>query len=363
MKAKVEFDIIHRTIMQEKCILIIGPEVFVNKDEKRLDQQIKDKFDLDNSQGVVQYGEGLYFFKEGSDKTKFQMKMEDFFQSEDFESARELFSKIAEIPFHFIINLNPDKLLYEAYEKMGFDANFDFYFKNHPPGKSTQTPTSKTPLIYNMFGEFKEWESLILTHDDLFDYFESIFKAKSMDPLLKSNIQQARNIILLGIRYERWYMQLLLRILYLHTDKKLLRYASNIRIDRDVESLCYDHFRINFVQSNLPEFINTLHEYFKKEGDLKKKGDPMKPKFKKELEKYIQINDMDGALNFIKTQIPEFPKSEQDGATEKYNRLKGSWKDYKQNEYKTQNVNPGFNINRREELRNQTLNFAVEFNF
>ncbi|MDZ7868608.1 MAG: hypothetical protein U5L02_05275 [Rheinheimera sp.] len=60
----------------------------------------------------------------------------------------------------------------------------------------------------------------MLTHEsDFFDYLESVFKANSMNQQPGDELEQMERFIFLGLPYEKWYFQLLLRVLAFHTDK------------------------------------------------------------------------------------------------------------------------------------------------
>lgn len=274
MNPTIDWNITIKTILQEKCILVVGPEVFT-VDQNPIEKQLRDSLMISSDNAITEYEDGLYFFKEPSYKTRFCYRLEDFYENK-FETTKGLFDKLARIPFHFILNLTPDKLLFSTLHESDNNYDYDFYWKNHPPSIEKFSPSKNQPLVYNMFGSIDEHESLVLTHNDLYDYFESIFQSQSMHNNLKCNIRDANNLVFLGVRFDRWYMQILLRILYLHTNKKILKYAANLNIEDNIRTLCYDHFRISIIPAKIDEFIDKLYEECDKQGVLKKLGDEQK---------------------------------------------------------------------------------------
>jgi len=307
MVSTLDWSITIKTILQEKCILVIGPEVFTDNKCTTIEEQINRELELRNDKMVQQYSDGLYFFREPSHKTRFCYKLEDFYDK-DFVQTKPIFSKIAKIPFHFIINLTPDKLLFEEMKNHS-SCKFDFYWKNHPHSNiGEDTPSHINPLVYNMFGSLNELESLVLTHDDLFEYFESIFRAQSMSVNLKSNIKKSKTLIFLGVQFDRWYMQVLLRVLSLHINQKLLKYASNINLDEGVKSLCYDHFRVHVVPSKINEFVNDLYNYCYEKNHLRKPKivssiTNINHEIKDEIKRAIRSANLPEAVEYMKKLI------------------------------------------------------------
>ena len=284
----ISWDIILDTIRAEKCILFIGPEIFAPDPNIRLSDTLSKFLKLEEDDGIRFYDDDLFYFKERQKKTITYYKIKQFY-NQNFELTESLFHKIAQIPFHYIISINPDKKLKETFDTLEFKSNFDFYWKKHAPNNpNIAKPTMEMPLIYNLFGSVDNYESLVLTHNDLFDFLESVFQAKSMPDQLKHNIQDADNFIFLGFEFDKWYMQLLLRILKFHSNEDFLKYASNQLMEEDLQEMCREHFNINFVKDDIAVFVNTLYKKCKDSSLLrtkKNKGESVIAKLKAELAK------------------------------------------------------------------------------
>lgn len=239
--ARIDWDLTIDTIKAEKCILFLGPEIFASQQKEKLDDQLLAYLKLDDDPSVEIYQDGLFFFRERQKRTQTYLKIRRFFQEQDFAATNALFEKIARIPFHLIITVTPDQNLANIYEKLNLPVATDFYWKKHAADSETSVPSAQMPLIYNMLGSVERPESLVLTHDDLYDYLESIFQAQGMSGQLKYHISnQAQSIIFLGIPFHKWYMQLLLRVLHLHKDEEFMRFAADQEISSEIKTLCKD---------------------------------------------------------------------------------------------------------------------------
>lgn len=258
------------TILAGKCILFLGPEVFTTKEGRTLDEQLLDYIGAERDPDVKVYQDGLFFFRMKQKRTETYLKIRRFFQGEDFAEAEALFEKIARIPFHFVLSVTPDGRLAPVFDRLQLKCQADFYWKKHPADHQMPAPTPSRPLLYAMLGSIEKPGSLVLTHDDLYDYLESIFRPQSMPDKLKDHIiNEAQSIIFLGIPFGRWYMQLLLRVLHLHKDEEFMRFAASQELTSEVKTLCKEQFKINFVPNNIESFLDELYRRCEVRGALR----------------------------------------------------------------------------------------------
>ncbi|HMQ63149.1 MAG TPA: SIR2 family protein [Flavilitoribacter sp.] len=257
---KIDWDFILETIKAEKCILFVGPELYRDETGRSLDEQLGDFLEVPHNPDIQAWYErdGLFLFTSGAKKTTSYYKIKHFY-NQSFPKAETLLEKLAVIPFHFIISILPDKKCAEAFERADVPVNSGFYWKKQAEDQSVKSPSARSPLVYNLFGSIDRQESMVLTHDDLFEYFESVFQENSIPEKLKLNIRNAHNFIFLGLDFEKWYMQLLLRILHLHNEKdEFMRYAANQRISDELRTFCFQQFRIEFVADRPDTFVDEL---------------------------------------------------------------------------------------------------------
>jgi hypothetical protein len=154
-------------INEEKCILIVGPDITLSETEKSLNELLKEYLEKNKQTDIGYYTEDEFFsFKNNSEKEYAIMDIQEFYKH---LTPNELHYKIAEIPFHLIISVSPDHLLKDAFDSKKLDYQFSFYNKEQNAA-AIQKPTKNKPLIYNLFGDIDADSSLVFTYDDLFNY-------------------------------------------------------------------------------------------------------------------------------------------------------------------------------------------------
>lgn len=301
--ASIDWNLTIDTIKAERCILCLGPEIFNQEGEGKLEDRMLAWLDVAKDPKIRVYEDGLFFFRERQKRTATYLKIRRFFEEEDFSAARSLMEKIARIPFHFIILSTPDNLLLNTFRKLNFDVKSGYYWKNHAPDEHAQVPNARQPLVYNMLGNIEHPESLVLTHDDLYDYLESIFRARSMPEKLRYHIiSEAQNLLFVGIPFDRWYMQIILRMLNLHKDEEFMRFATEQELSEEVRTLCRDEFKINFVPNNCKAFIEEIYSRCEQEGILRTAGESTRVEVDR-IKSLIAEDDLEGVLNGFKSLL------------------------------------------------------------
>lgn len=266
----IDWDFILETIRDGKCIIFTGPEVFTDLEDQRIEDKLATFLFSEANNEIQTYyqKDHLFLFSSRSAQTKTFYKIKNFYAN-SFSEASYLYKKIAEIPFHLIINTTLDKYISQVFLEAGLKHRFQYYWKKKAPDSSFKIPTAHAPLIYNMLGSIESQESTVLTHNDLFEYLESVFSGNSMPEQLKLHLKTAKNFLFLGIPFEKWYMQILLRVLYIHNDYDFVKYASNMSIGDELKAFCLEQFHIEFVPNKIREFIDELHSRCKNAGLLR----------------------------------------------------------------------------------------------
>lgn len=254
----IDWDFLVKTIKRERSILFLGPEIFKTKDGISLQAKFFKKLAEENPDKILSYNDdGFFLFANSQAKTRTFLKIVDFFE-ESFEE--EIIRKIAEIPFHTIVSINPDITLKRVFEKNNQVHTFEFFDKNNKKDIA-DAPSKDKPLLYNLFGSVTKEETLILTHDELFDYFRALMGNNVLPLELRSALESALDYVFLGFQFDKWYVQLILSLLKLHDEKyHFIRYASAMNLTEETASLCINHFKIEFIDNDTDKFVNTLHE-------------------------------------------------------------------------------------------------------
>lgn len=271
---KTNWNYILDTLSRQKCVFFLGTEIFTDNQGNTIEKALVDFLKEDEiiHSFIRKYypEEGLFLFEKKSHKRQVISKMREFYQSNNIPSLDHI-KKIAEIPFHLCLNLNPNHLLIDHFKSKGFPYEHDYYFKMHPPQKQFIKPTKDKPLIYHILGDIEVDESLILTHNDLFNYLRSVFKETSMSDELKQELIQSNCFIFFGLPFEKWYMQLILNIFdFKSVDyDELERYAlRNIKHEK-IEEFFREQFHFEFVAEDIGSFIDDLHQRCKEKGILR----------------------------------------------------------------------------------------------
>ncbi len=233
---------------------------------------------------ILSYNEkdSFILFKRSSDRTRIMSDYKKIFKE---THARELFAKIAEIPFHLIISVTPDNSIRNIFEQKKIDHNFDYFQKNIKK-ELVNVPTPEKPLIYYLFGTTEDESTLVLTFNDMYAYLQGLFSNKNLPQILRTILQETNDFVFIGFQFDKWYFQLLLKLLTEHDKEfKLVCHASiNPNLEPDVEEFCEHNFRIDFVENNLEIFINQLHQECQNKNLLRsKEASPIMSEFKPEI--------------------------------------------------------------------------------
>lgn len=211
------WDLAFKNIVEEKCILMIGPDIATSDPDKSLNDLLKNYLEKNNGNAIEYYADDEFFsFKDASDVQYAIMDIQEFYRQ---LKPNELYYKIAEIPFHLIISVSPDHLLKDVFDSKKLDYQFAFYNKEQNIA-TIEKPTKNRPLLYNLFGDIETDGSLIFTYEDLFNYLIPSTGRFELPLPLQQELKKATLVLFIGFKFEKWYFKLLLRLLDLH-DKKL----------------------------------------------------------------------------------------------------------------------------------------------
>jgi len=190
-----------------------------------------------------------------------------------------MLEKLAQIPFHFIVLLSPDTTLQTEMTKQSFAFTEDYYdiINEHSPG----LPTRDAPLTYHLLGTSHKTESLIVSHGEMYNYMRAFLGGTKLPQNIKTaiNFQNAKNLIFLGVDFDKWYFQLMLNMLGVDTNN-YNSYASIQRGATGLRTIWEKHFHINFVPHEINEFVDKLHQHFTKDQLRQPKTEPPNRSYK-----------------------------------------------------------------------------------
>lgn len=258
-------------IKKENCVLIVGPDI-VDFDGKSFFEAMCNELMASNAPGNLidtapQYvfpNEELLQLMPSVKETRLLRMMEEFYQKQiAFEDP---LTKISQIPFHLIISLMPDDRLRKLFEHQKLEHIYGHYPRegSHRP---VEKPVKEKPLVYNLLGDFNELDAII-TFDHLFSFLSGIMGKRELPQVLQETLKKARTFVFLGVRFEKWYVQLLLRIIT-SNDKKdkytLLKNHGNT----DVYTFVARRLELDFLETDPLKFLNDLYSECKRQDLLK----------------------------------------------------------------------------------------------
>lgn len=264
------------SLEEESCILCIGPGVYSHggdRQETRLAAFLQERAD---EIGIRVYEDGWFHYLPNASEIDAWQQLKEFYIQSD-AASNALLSKLAAIPFHFSLNFTPDYRLKEIMEAKDFSFDFLSYRKNEPFDAgllvNQHLPTRNRPLVYNMLGELRKRNSLVMTYNDFYGYLESVFAGRSMAPVLKENIWEADYFVFLGMPFDRWYVHMFMRILQQHErNRSSKKYAANVNLSQEVTTHCAEQYTMTFVPNNIEQFITEFHDRCEQRGLLRTKA-------------------------------------------------------------------------------------------
>ena len=251
----IEWSFIADKIQDEKCVLIVGPELIYG----HLGSTIYEHLENTLSPGFVYINEDEFFsFRRDRDKALTYHRIRKFFKN--IKEPPEVYRLIAKLPIHLIISLSPDLQLQKAFEEINRPHRFSYYMKQQNMGELNYMPTRDEPLIYNLLGSCDDQDSMVFSYEDLFEYIEAILGNTKLPTELQAILQDTKSYLFVGVKFEKWYLKLLMRILKIQVSE--LNYAngkSNILTAR-INDFYEQYFNLNFVEMPPLKFLEELKD-------------------------------------------------------------------------------------------------------
>ncbi|WP_170110664.1 SIR2 family protein [Flavilitoribacter nigricans] len=324
------------SLEENKCILCLGPEVYSSTDKGRLETQLANFLQKESEAIRIRvYEDGWFHYLPNASEIDAWQRVKEFYRQSNDRSEKML-QKIAQIPCHFILNFTPDYKLKVAFEQQDFAFNFLSYLKKQPfdPQEEANryTPTKLKPLIYNMVGEIRKRNSLVMTYNDFYAYLESIFEGNSMAPVLKENIWEADYFIFLGMPFDRWYVHMFMRILQQHErNRASKKYAANIYLSDEITTHCAEQYTMTFVPNGIENFVDTFYEKCKTRGFLRTAAQAAKLQLPiDQLKSWVAENQFQEIFDQLIVQLSEIGPAGEEWKNQVF-QLEGRYNDLRRN--------------------------------
>lgn len=149
---------------------------------------------------------------------------------------------LASLPFPLYINTNPDNLLVEALKAAGKDPqvelcrwNQDMATPSIYDANPDYRPTADKPLVYCLFGQLDDLDSIVLTEDDYFDYLIGVTSNKDLIPGVVRRALADTALLFLGFQLDDWNFRVLYRSIMSQEGRSRRKKYSHIAAQIDPE--------------------------------------------------------------------------------------------------------------------------------
>jgi len=267
-----EIEYIIEDIKNENCVVIVGPDILNLGQQSFFEALCAEIVTVAGSQKLIdtnlQYvfqNEELFEFVPNARHTALPRIIQKFYEKQT--GFDEPFTKLSQIPFHLIISLMPDDRLQNIYKAQNLSFQYSHYAREDA-NEPVDRPTKSVPLLYNLLGDLKASDA-IMTFDHLFTFLSGIMGKKELPKEIQEVLKKAQTFIFLGVHFEKWYVQLLLRIITASKEKKdkytILRNSQNT----DLCTFVARRLEVDFLVSDPLEFVDELYDSCRNEGLLK----------------------------------------------------------------------------------------------
>jgi hypothetical protein len=158
------------------------------------------------------------------------------------EDGSDPHAVLAGLPFPIFITTNPDNLLTGALRAAGKDPqvelcrwNADMYTQSVYDREPDYRPTAQRPLVYCLFGQFEDLDSMVLTEDDYFDYLIGVTGNKDLIPGVVRRALADTALLFLGFQLDDWNFRVLYRSIMSQEGRSRRKKYSHIAAQIDPE--------------------------------------------------------------------------------------------------------------------------------
>lgn len=272
-----DWNVLTKIVQRGNCILMLGPEIAVksgNKPAKPLIELFANELAKEITTGI----EGLdrnnlaqmaQKFSTQEGVTDLQYLAEEFF-NKHAKLRCDIHTTLATLPFHLIVTTTHDHLFIQGLTASKKKYEEEWYNFRSGRQRIDIEGSQAHPLVYSLYGNVKEPDSMVLSEHDLLDFLVAVV---SQDPRIPEYLSSEfadpdKCFLFLGFGFKNWYLRILLHVLQAgnrtgrsfameeFVDKKDPRYKSAMIFFKD-------QYRIQFYHESLQEFVKELKRRFK----------------------------------------------------------------------------------------------------
>lgn len=290
----IPWDRLAQSIADGEAVLILGPDAIplypsgVTNTDRSAEEMTFSRLSRRLIRETPEIGinffyerDNLFLFRDEMSKKLARKTVRELARDTRWLPDEELLRQIVAMPFHLVLSLAPDRIVYDAFVRHFREPQFDFcspYYKD--PGKPLRAPDRHNPLVYNLCGNVLEkLDSPIL---DFFDLFQLLIKllgnSDEVPTWLSRKLREADTYILLGVQLDRWYYQLFLHYLNGLDHNAFTNVNQNFpflsQVGDDMREFVLSQFNIRQIATARSDF-DTLYQTCAQKGILRELHDPL----------------------------------------------------------------------------------------
>lgn len=256
------------------CVLILGPELAVNKIGIGYKSYFKSIVPKDSTYFD---SENLFHFHDNQASFNVRRKVVEYYEQVGDPVLMEMISRI---PFPLIINVCPDKAINKTLKRKGIEFSEGYFSKESKTefNPKIDFPSKNKTVVYNIFGTIDIPQSLILTHNKLYETMEYLLPQNSLPDNIEHFLKSTANsFIFLGFKFDSWYYQLICHKLDINSspEKPKINISSPEKIgNSSTEIIMGNYFDMKFISENPMQCMHNIIEFCEKDNpqSLRKKS-------------------------------------------------------------------------------------------
>jgi hypothetical protein len=157
------------------------------------------------------------------------------------EDPNDPYRLAAQLDAKLFVTANPDNLLEEALRAEGKTPK-TFFFNWRDKAQVGEATTEKDgepdpahPLVFHIFGFFRDENSLVLTEDDYFEYLISLIQYKPRIPGVVGHQTTSTSLLFLGFQLTDWNFRVLYRLIMSQEGSSKLKQLTHVAVQVDPE--------------------------------------------------------------------------------------------------------------------------------
>ena len=264
-------------IQQQRCVLMLGPalasaeyegktlpinEIFSLQLCKELDAEGVD-YDHAHRHNLT-YIAQKYLTIDGMRRVDLEEEIKTAY-AQYVKDIPPIFYELAKYPFHLIINTNVDDFMVRALQQAGkHHCTHSWYnFRKDSMTKVGEISDS-APLVYNLFGSFKDPEALVLTAEDQVGFMKNIVRDEPPIPArIMSHFDNRKTYLFFEFDLRNWHFRLLLEGLNLQRENRSFSPKfSKGEFGALTKAFYENRFSFKFIDKKIVDFSNELTEKF-----------------------------------------------------------------------------------------------------